>query len=360
LTARLIPLGELTDRDLSAWRELAGRAAEPNPFFDPDFTLPAARGLGRWDEVAILCAEEGGDWIACLPAHRPRRWHNIPLPSLVTWHHTYCFLGTPLVASGQVRDGLASIVDRMREESERAGFAALDWVSADGPIGNALRDLIIPQALLFEGFSRATVEKRPLNDYLEGRIKGKHRREFRRLAGGLEAKLGGPLELLDRSGDSHAVEKFLGLEEAGWKGHEGTALAANPGHADFFRQMTRAFSERGELQLLFLEGGGEVVAARCDLVAGDASFCFKVAYDERFQRFSPGRELELRLIDRFHDDLDLKWMDSCADRGSTMFDRLWPDRRALATTVYPASRPVGAALRGTIWARKRLRRERVD
>jgi hypothetical protein len=38
----LLPLADLTARDVAAWRDLAARAVEPNPFFEPDFVLPPA------------------------------------------------------------------------------------------------------------------------------------------------------------------------------------------------------------------------------------------------------------------------------------------------------------------------------
>jgi CelD/BcsL family acetyltransferase involved in cellulose biosynthesis len=252
---------------------------------------------------------------------------------VATWLHTYCLLGTPLLDPERGPDALAAILARMR--GERVAFAGLEWIPAEGPVAAAIDRAPGRPARVFDRFARATLRRRPQNDYLEG-VKGKHRREFRRLAKGLADELGGPLELVDRAGEPAAVEEFLRLEASGWKGRRETALAADPAHAGFFRSICRDFAARGALELLFLEGGGQAAAARCSLLAGGASFCFKVAYDERFRRYSPGRELELRLIDRFHADTGLSWMDSCADRGNELYPRLWPDRRELRTTVHPA------------------------
>jgi CelD/BcsL family acetyltransferase involved in cellulose biosynthesis len=359
LSAHLVPLADLEDRDLAAWRELADRTVEANPFFDPDYVLPAARGLGEWDDVAVLSVRNGSDWTACLPVRRYSRWHRLPLPCLATWQHSYCLLGTPLLAAEKPQADLMAILGDMLNSAGRTSFAALEWVPADGSIGEALQSPSLSRPLLFDEFSRATLKRRPEATYLEGRLKGKHRREFRRLAQGLEEELGGSLALVDRSSEGDAVETFMELEASGWKGREGTALSCEDGHAGFFREMTRAFVARGALELLFLEAGDQVVAARCSLLGGGASFCFKVAYDERFKRFSPGRELELRLIERFHDS-ELEWMDSCADLGNELFNRLWPDRRTLVTVAYPATGPFGLvavpAIRGAVAVRDRRRR----
>jgi len=289
---------------------------------------------------------------------RYSRWHRLPLPGLATWLHSYCLLGTPLLDPERLEESLAAILAQMRGAG-RVAFAGLEWLPAEGPIAAGLDAAAGRRAREFDRFERATLRRRPENDYLEG-VKGKHRREFRRLARGLADELGGPLELVDRAGEPDAVEEFLRLEASGWKGRRETALAANPAHAEFFRSICRDFAARGELELLFLEAGGQAAAARCGLLGGGASFCFKVAYDERFQRYSPGRELELRLIDRFHEQGKLEWMDSCADRDNELYPRLWPDRRELRTTVHPAAGalglPVAPLAAAAVAVRERRRR----
>ena len=358
MKAELVGVAELTPQDLDAWRTLSTRAIEPNPFFDPDFVLPAAEGRSESECVAIARVRSGNEWLGCLPVRRYRRWHRLPLACLATWRHSYCLLGTPLVAPERTAEVLAAIVETMRASS-RIAFAVLEWIPADGPVAAAVAE-IPGRPIEFERFSRASLERRPQCDYLDDQVKGKHRREFRRMARGLEDELGGELKLVDRAGDPAAIEAFLRLEASGWKGREQTALAADPGHATFFAEMSRALASRAAIELLFLEANGQVAAARCSLLAGGVSFCFKVAYDERFKRFSPGRELELRLIDRFHEQGRLRSMDSCADTGNDLYNRIWPDRRELATLAYRSSGPLGLvappALKGLSLLRKRRSR----
>jgi len=45
LSAKLMPLDSLEERDLGRRRELAEVALEPNPFFEPDYLQPLAEGL---------------------------------------------------------------------------------------------------------------------------------------------------------------------------------------------------------------------------------------------------------------------------------------------------------------------------
>jgi CelD/BcsL family acetyltransferase involved in cellulose biosynthesis len=333
VSARVVPLAELGDRDLSAWRGLSDRAVEPNPFFDPDFVLAAADALGERGDVGVLVVEADGEWTGCLPVRHYRRWHRVPLPGVATWRHVYCFLGTPLVARGAEEKTMVAMVGALRRGG--SSLCALEWVSARGALADAVAAALPPDAVLFESFERATLDRRPgAEEYLEGKLNSKHRRELRRLSRLLGEQLGGTPALADRAGDPDSVEAFLTMEAAGWKGEAGTALASNPEHAEFFRRVTAKFAARGALNLVFLEVDGTAVAATCDLVAGGVDFCFKVAYDERFSRFSPGRDLVFKMIDLFHEDRSLRTLDSCTAPDNDLYNRAWRDRRTVRTFAF--------------------------
>jgi CelD/BcsL family acetyltransferase involved in cellulose biosynthesis len=95
---------------------------------------------------------------------------------------------------------------------------------------------------------------------------------------------------------------------------------------------------------------------KCNFVSGGVVSCFKIAYDEAFARFSPGVQMELANVAAFHDRPELASMDSCADPDNQMINRLWPDRRPIATLLAPARGPGGLAARTQAQAAARLRR----
>ena len=96
---------------------------------------------------------------------------------------------------------------------------------------------------------------------------------------------------------------------------------------------------------------------KCNLRAGDAVFCFKIAFDEEFAKFSPGIQLELDNVERFHEGS--AWMDSCATPDHPMINRLWPDRRRIRTVLLPSPGAVGRVSRcGARMARAWRTRER--
>jgi CelD/BcsL family acetyltransferase involved in cellulose biosynthesis len=331
---RTVRLSDLDEKGLRSWAELAERAVEPNPYLHPDFVMPAARAAGALGKVMAATVGSADGWDACFPVRRARRWRRLPIPGTVTWLHDQCFLGTPLVAPEDPGRSVANLLGGLRQ-GRYGAFAELDWTDEDGPLAGPLRDACPQNAFRFGRFTRAALHRRPENNYLEGRVKGKHRRSFRRMGRDLATELGGELQLLDRTGEERAVSDFMALEAAGWKGERGTALRSKPGTAWFFEEVCRAFAARDALQLLFLEAAGRPVAARCNLRAGPVLFCFKVAFDEDLRRFSPGMLMELRMIDHFHADPRVERMDSCAMPDSEVFNRLWADRRALTGLLVP-------------------------
>ncbi|WP_066471593.1 GNAT family N-acetyltransferase [Bosea sp. WAO] len=93
-----------------------------------------------------------------------------------------------------------------------------------------------------------------------------------------------------------ALEDFLALEAAGWKGTNGTALAKLPVDAAYFRDVIDRFAQAdmARIDLLRLDGAPIAAGVLLDF-AGQAHF-LKIAYDESLARLSPGRGLAIEML----------------------------------------------------------------
>ncbi len=360
-----VDLSTPSEQDLARWRELAARAIEPNPFFEPEYILPLARGLGQQAEVQLLVVLNADGWQACIPVHRASRWHRIPLRSLSTWrgHVLYGLLGTPLISPDDPSAALSTLLDGMRRTDPRARFAGLDWIADDRALSEPLADALgslSPAPLTFERYERAALHRRPEPTYVEETLGSKRRRELRRQRRKLGEALDEEPRMLDSAGEDASYERFIALEGAGRLGERGTVVGADPGHVAFFKEMCRGFAELGRLQVLELQGADRVVAAKCNLLAGDTIFFFKIAYDEAWSSYSPGILLELDMLKFFHDESEANFMDSCADPNNAMINRLWPDRRPIATHALPADGLSGRAIRPALAAARFARDRKRD
>ncbi len=353
MRGEIINIATLTGRQREAWRELAGRACVPNPFSEPDFVEAAVRGLGE-PRAGVLVVTDKQRWRAAMPVLRVRRWRHVPGPLLVGWRHSYCFLTTPLVDRDDPEPALAALLARGAAETGVLGLM-LDWVDSDGPIGAVLAAEVrrTRGSLRIEAFTRASLQRRPENDYLAQTVSKKRLRELRRLRRRLESEIG-TLELHDRAGEPEAVAEFLALEQAGWKGRAATAMSSSSG-ADFFVELCDRYAASNRLQLLSLQSGQETVAMKVNLIADDGIFCFKIAFDERFARFSPGLHLEAANVDLFHAQPRAAWMDSCAAAENAMINGLWPDRRPLQSVLICPPGFRGAVGSSLWWAARSAR-----
>ncbi len=357
----------LTRRQRVAWRGLADRAASPNAFLRPEFVVPAATHIpvsSTNGAVQLLTVSRDGRLLALLPFVRGR-WRRVPLPALGAWVHDQQGLATPLLAGGVDLPVAAShLVAAVSRVSPRARLLGMDEQATGLPT-----DLALDGALHDAGwrptpwcsYRRALLTRE--GDRVEGpgcrtalneliaepaRLRTKRRR--------LEREAG-PLRLIDASAPAaapDAAESFLRLEDAGWKGRAGTSMLQRPGEADLLRDVVVLAADAGSLRLLVLAGPDGALATQIDLVCGDTHFHWKTAYDERWQRMSPGRLLLTHVLERFAAS-DLRRLDGCTVEGHPVLDPLIPGRREIASRAWTRGAGSQQVVRSAAWARTRLR-----
>ncbi|HJY78438.1 MAG TPA: GNAT family N-acetyltransferase [Burkholderiales bacterium] len=354
----------------AAWNGLADAALEPNVFHEPWMMLPAIEAFGRGADLryALVYADQGdAQPLLCglFPLERVARYNGLPFSHLRLWRYKHCFLGTPLVRATHARACLGAFLDWL--EADAQGAAAIKWgsVAADGPFWRALAEALAEsgrRSFVPHRFERAMMRSRAGSEaFLGEAVSGKGAKELRRLERRLaEAGEVQYAELREADEAEHWIADFIELEERGWKGRNASALGSSDAGRMFFTRAARAAARQGRLMMLGLRLAGRWIALKCNLLSGEGSFAFKIAYDEDYARFSPGTLLELENIRRFHARPDLRWMDSCADPDHFMANRLWLDRRRLADLVTTTGRAAGDLMVSSLpllhWMSRTLRR----
>jgi CelD/BcsL family acetyltransferase involved in cellulose biosynthesis len=334
--SEIVPLSDLVPRDVAAWEELAARTISPNPFMEPDYVLPAARAW-QVDDVGMLVAREGPDWVAAAPVRKARSFRGIAGRCLTIWRHDYCYLGTPLIAGD---DPIAAAAEFFACGLKDSRCMALEWIDADGPVQPALSEALrtASRPIVLSQFDRAALRR--VNEEVQLRLSASHRRSYGRLRRQLEREVG-PLTTRDDSVEPAAYEQFLEIERAGWKGELGTAMSCRPGHGEFFIEVCRRFAGKGRLQMLSLANDEHTVAMRCDLIAGTDMFGLHGCFAETFGRYSPGIQLELEAVHYFNSG-GYQLEDSCTASDNKTLNRLWSERRRLLNVVTTSRRPAAA------------------
>jgi CelD/BcsL family acetyltransferase involved in cellulose biosynthesis len=352
------------------WRELAGRALEPNVFYDPAFALAAAPVFGN--PGAVLVWSKAGRLIGFFPARIERRYGV--LATLTGWTHPYAPFGVPLVDRDEAEAAITAFLDHVETNEKLPKLALLPLVARDGPFAAALARVLARHggaAASFADHARALLA--PEGDrtsYLD-HVAHKKLKELRRQRRRLEEAAPVTHDVArDAQEVAAALADFLGLEAAGWKGRQGGAAIEHPATAKFMHGAVTGLAADGHARIDRLMQGGRAIAATITLRSGANAWFWKIAYDEAHARSSPGVQLSVDLTDQLLADESLARVDSCATADHPMIDHLWRERLALtdlliapsraALTQFRFARPLESLRRALISSAKRVRNLRTS
>ena len=298
----------------SAWNRLV-QDADDQVFYRHEFVrtwleqfAPDARLrvlLGRDDRhalTAILPLVAGRTTLAGVPIRLLTSASNV---------HSCRF---DLIARDPVRDA-AALVDHLLDASDWDVLRLVD-VPPDGAawqLAAAAHERGLPVAT-WESMNSPYVRLPATADALGQRLDAKFRANLQRRRRRLAEK--GRVEVEHVTGGADLVARLdegFQLEQSGWKGRRGTAIAQDAAVRGFYTALARTAAARGQLSLYFLRLDGRAIAFHYALEHGGKYLLLKPAYDEAFREVSPGQLLVWDVLR------------ACIDRGLHEFDFLGPD-----------------------------------
>ncbi len=319
--------------ECKAWDALTARASEPNPFFERWYLLPSLHALDPDGAVKLLRFEVDGTLAGLLPIKRESRYFRRPIPHWRGWAHDNCFLGAPLVATGQETAFWRALLDWADRQGGSGLFLHLAHLPLDGPLHTALTDVLAEQqrlGALVHREDRAMLRSELSPEaYLEHSLSGKKRKELRRQFARLSEL--GQVRFTRQEGPSGIgrwIDEFLALEHSGWKGSVGSALSSHFTTEALFRDAIAGAAQVGKLERITLWLDDAPIAMLINFLNPPGAFSYKTAFDERYARFSPGVLLQRENLDLLTRP-GIDWCDSCAAADHPMIDHLWRERRAI-------------------------------
>jgi hypothetical protein len=339
-------LGEIASF-ADALHDLAGRALEPNVFYEPAFAAAAAPVFGR-DVIAGLIWRRGRPTrlAGFFPARVVRRRYGLKIPMLVGWTHPFAPLGAPLVDRDCGPAVVRAWFDHVATEPGLPELLLYPFLPAAGPLARAF-DVAVASRMArsadFNAHQRALLA--PAADrehYLDHAIAHKKRKELRRqrkrlaLHGSVSCDLAaGPAAV------AAALIDFFALEARGWKGRAKTAALCDEAIHRFVEHAVCDLAAEGKARVSRLMIGTHAAAAIVTLQSGDTAWCWKIAYDESLASASPGVQVLLDVTQGMLDDPRIARADSCATPDHPMIDHVWRERLELSDRlihVGPCSR----------------------
>ena len=344
MRVRVLSRDEIDPATVGRWRDLARRSCHHNPFLLPEFVLAAWKHLTPDREHALIIVESScdGRWLAAGGFALSQVTSSLPVPHAVASTSNYTFRTGLLLDA----DHASKALDLLLSHITSGG-----WLYQGVEFPGLRYDSILARELTASvrrlGFSWRTLGQRMVpalfpeiisEEYLTEHWSASRRKTFRRSRNKLAAV--GPVELrLHRDSESiaSALDTFLRLEAASWKGEEGTACLSNRPDELFIREVVEGLAPHENVLISELMAGDRVAASALNFTAGTGLFAFKIGWDNDLAHTSPGVLHEVELLHASQDRLrSFTLFDSCATEASYIAP-IWPERIPVVTGLICSS-----------------------
>lgn len=352
-----------------AFAELSSRALEPNPHMAPA-AVAAATALVDAGDIVIIAVwfneALGLERLAAIWALRSARdWRSgfaavLRAPILPLYEVS----SVPVIDRDHADDVMQAMLRHLLAARDLPGTLALPLMPLEGPSHAVLTEACRVTGSRFAAFERW---QRPMlipqagdtaESYLRRTLGSGYKKRMQQVRAIAKH---GVVGFQRRRGKAarEALESFLTLEAAGWKGKAGTAIASIPADAAYFRRLADSFAEADGLQIDALTlDGAPIAMGLLTESAGTRNF-LKIAYDETQGRHSPGRALTIAMLQADFAGTPATVFDSGAGDGVDASTYVWGERRAMGNVVVGLGRKRPALPELAAAARQALRRLRM-
>jgi CelD/BcsL family acetyltransferase involved in cellulose biosynthesis len=309
------------------WDDLVRRASS-NVFMNPAALL-AASATGFAEIRMLLAWRQDGDARKLVGVWALRLRKLAPFWPMVmeALPYNYAFLSSPVVDPACIDQVIAAFFAAIEESPSLPKVISLHSLDAECPSYPAMiRELAVRSSfpLMLDESARPFVT-REFGVKRSGSTRKKLRQDWNRLSA-----LGAVDVVNDRTPGAvlQAFETFLALENASWKGAQGTALLSDVGDAVFVRRLLQSLAAEGNASVALLRVDGQAIAAQVLMYCGTTAYTWKTAFDADYGKYSPGALLIDRITDELFTATDIVAINSCAAEASFMA-QLWAGRRTM-------------------------------
>jgi CelD/BcsL family acetyltransferase involved in cellulose biosynthesis len=265
------------------WDELATRSFGGHPFLDSRFINGLLASFGDGSERLCLHEMNGQVTAMCLlRAKNPLAW--------ASFQPSQAQLGTTMIPDHSLLTSLMYCLPPT--------VLQLDLLCNDPEVGDVLAGAMRPLRRANHALTIKIRVDGDFDSYWSARprsLQSNSKRYQKRLdEDGIEVRFGLNLWTDEVAA---AIERYVILEDAGWKGREGTALGSMPEQLGFYRSLMAAAAGDGEAEVHELWFDGVLAASRMLLRNGSNYYMLKTTYDERFRKYAPGRLLLRKVIE---------------------------------------------------------------
>lgn len=287
------------DSIASEWRALCSEGPGDQPFYRPEWISAYLRAFQPQARVVLIAPRRHGRLLGVLPliedqlgifgmgATRLRAPVNEHSNRLDLIHGADDgILATELIWQTLVDLHDWDILDFREVPANGSFLRLLELAERDGYV-TATRETLRSPYVPLEPFSRADDILAPLDSQFRRNLRNRKRRL---------ANLGAVHVARVDHVDHGVLDRFFALEQSGWKGRSGTAIACSPETRRFYTDIAASADSNGYLALYELWCGEEVVAIGLGMDLGGRFFKLKSGINESFRSIGPGHLLNAEIL----------------------------------------------------------------
>lgn len=364
IAVRRVP-AEAYGAEAEAFAELCRRAEAPNLHMAPAAIAAALTfGVDPGQAVVLTAHEAGGGLLGVWALRRTRSLATGLAPVLeAPLVPLYEVSSAPVLDRERAVEVASALLDAILAAPDLPKILKLPLLPLAGPVFAALNEAFVATGstvAAFERWQRPMLVPEPGDDaerYLRRSFGSGYKK---RLQQHRQLEKAGALSYCRHRGTDAvaALEDFLALEAAGWKGAGGTALARLPRDCAYIRAVVQNFAAIDAARVDLLRLDDAPIAAGILLDAAGQSHFLKIAYDEDKARLSPGRALAIEMLRAdFAAGLPFRLDSGAGDRVDAAAYP-WGERQEMANTIVALAGRSALLPRLAAAARVRLRRWR--
>lgn len=302
------------------------RSWPSNLFFHPAWTTASQKHTR--DKIETI---ESNGLVVVVQESR-WRW-GTPIKMLKVWENPFIVCGKPYTKDINQNCDLTDLLKSIQKNPFNAEILLWPNIPLQGSFWESLEqaadDNNIP-LLAIKDETRAKFTATAVEAY-EGNLSSKKQKSLRKIERRLEER-GWTHHAFQQDGTQDALERFLTLEAAGWKGKRGTALACRQATRSLIEDVEQAFRSEGAFRIDEIWVENTLAASIISFAQNNHAALWKMAYNEQLEEFSLGTWLlhtsTKALISDGYTHLDAL---TCATNNPIM--RLWHERERNGTIL---------------------------
>ncbi len=312
---------ELDDDLIERWRKLEPHTSAANVYLSPDFMLPALQYLVPGNSTYMIKAElprQHNDLAAVGFIQKSKASRSIPFHHMMLFRSLHTATTGFLTHKQYTAPVLKAILNHLKEDNIQILEALnLQKDQTWKPLLNKPQPSF--RWIEYERFKRYIFKPDTGGDeYLNHVMSKKNIKNNKRRHKLLqkEGKVTWKIIRGDADWEKH-IDRFLYLENLGWKGARSSSLLSSSADQTFFKTMILNFARHDKVFFTELRLNDEAIASSVGLVYHKTAYGFKLAWDPQYAKSSPGILNLIEMIRSAPETLrDIDYLDSASVPGS--------------------------------------------